>query len=226
MYKSIKELKDKHVGEDIWVILAGSSMDYINPDFFKGKVTLGQNQVYRHFPTTYVVMKDCMEQPRFPRSIQELEQLKIPLIFSRHYKGYRAKTENTPLHSNSYVFDHNPRQASLEKELLLLKEDDIVTSRSSTTSLLHIAAYMGASNIILAGHDCGTLDDKLYYSGYVEEDWTSSGNWSGIVDWMEKLEKETVLVREYLTRLYKCNIYSLNPFLNFGLEDHVYKPSN
>ena len=49
MYKSIKELKNKHQGEDIWILLAGSSMNYVNNSFFENKITVGQNQMFKHF---------------------------------------------------------------------------------------------------------------------------------------------------------------------------------
>ena len=48
-YKNIKELKDVHKGEDIWLVLAGSSMDYVSGDFFENKIVIGQNHVYKHF---------------------------------------------------------------------------------------------------------------------------------------------------------------------------------
>ena len=38
MYNSIKDLKNIHVGEDIWIICAGSSMNYFNPDVFNNKI--------------------------------------------------------------------------------------------------------------------------------------------------------------------------------------------
>ena len=38
MNKSIKELKNIHKGKDIWVLLAGSSMDYVNKSFFENKI--------------------------------------------------------------------------------------------------------------------------------------------------------------------------------------------
>ena len=38
MYKDISKLKNIHKGEDIWVVLGGSSMDYIDSDFFKNTV--------------------------------------------------------------------------------------------------------------------------------------------------------------------------------------------
>ena len=165
-------------------------------------------------------MKDCMEEPRFPRSISELKERNIPLLFSEHYKGHSKEVLNTPEYENAYMFKHNNRELSLDQEVHKLYEDEIIVSRSTVTSLMHIAAYMGAKNIMLCGHDCGTINGNLYYQGYLEEDWISSGNWSGINSWMSSLEKESQIVRWMLKEKYNCNIHSLNPFLNLGLESN------
>ena len=69
VYKKLQELKDKYKGEDIWGICAGASMNHISSEFFENKLTIGQNDVFKHFPCDYILMKDCMEEPRFPRAI-------------------------------------------------------------------------------------------------------------------------------------------------------------
>lgn len=220
--KNIRELKNKHKDEDIWIILAGSSLNYVSKDFFKGKTTIGLNNVYRHYPCTYAVMKDCNEAPKFTRGIEQLNNLKIPLIFAEYFKGYFNKDKNIVKHNNSYMFRHNKRVEDFQIELDNLKDDEIIVSKSTVTSLMHIAAFMGAKNIMLCGHDCGRLDGNLYYDGYMEKDWVSSENWSGIDSWMSTIQIETQSVRAYLMEKYNCNIHSLNPFLNFGLEGHKY----
>ena len=224
-YKNLTQLKNKHNGEDIWVISAGSSMDYVSSEFFENKIVIGINHVYKHYPCNYIVMKDCMEEPRFPRSILQLDSMGIPLIFSKGYKGYYDKEDNSPRHNDAYMFEHNSRRDTFDTEVKSLKDDEIIVSRSSITSLMHIAAYLGASNIILCGHDCGTLDGNLYYNGYVEKDWISSGNWNGINNFMSKLERQSQVVRKLLMEKYNCNIHSLNPFLNMGLEGHKHEAS-
>ena len=93
-YKNIKDLKNIHKGHDIWILMAGSSMNYIDTSFFEGKITIGQNQMYKHFPTSYVVMKDCMEEPRFPRSIQECEELGIQEVIIKEIVEYNSKESN------------------------------------------------------------------------------------------------------------------------------------
>jgi hypothetical protein len=221
-YKDIKSLKNKHRNEDIWIILAGSSMDYVNATFFENKITIGQNQVFEHFPCDYVVMKDCMEEPRFPRSIEMCNTMNIPLIFSKYYKGNLNKGLNKPLHSNSYVFNHNPRIDTLHNELNSLDDSDIIVSKLTTTSLMHIACYMGAKNLILCGHDCGSINGKLYFDNYTKTDWVSGNNWGGIRNHLKSGECESQIVRDFLVKKYNVNIYSLNPFMNFNLDGNTY----
>ena len=220
MKTPLTELKNKHLGDDVWVVLAGSSMDYINHNFFENKIVIGVNQVYKHYNCDYVVMKDCMETPRYTRSIDQLNKTNTPLIFSEYFKGDDTKEKNIVKHDNAYYFKHNSKRTNFDYNLNNLKTDDIISSKSTVTSMMHIAAYMGAKNIMLCGHDCGRLDGNLYYDGYMEADWKSSENWSGVSDRMNEIEVETLKVRNYLMETYKCNIHSLNPFLNFGIEGH------
>jgi len=225
MYKNISELKNKYKGEDIWIVLAGSSMNYVSDSFFENKIVLGANQVYKHYSCDYIIMKDCMETPRYTRSVQECKEKGIPLIFSEYFKGDDSKELNTPDYENSYFFKHNSKKTEFDYNLENLKEDEILSSKSTAASIIHIAAYMGAKNIILCGHDCGRLDGDMYYDGYMESDWISSENWPGIDSHTSKIEIETQKLRLYLMETYDCNIHSLNPFLNFGLEGHKFVKS-
>ncbi len=166
-----------------------------------------------------------METPRYTRSVQECKEKGIPLIFSEYFKGDDSKELNTPDYENSYFFKHNSKRTEFDYNLENLKEDEILSSKSTAASIIHIAAYMGAKNIILCGHDCGRLDGDMYYEGYMESDWISSENWPGIDSHTSKIEIETQKLRLYLMETYDCNIHSLNPFLNFGLEGHNFVKS-
>ena len=52
------EYKNKYKGQDIYVIASGKSLDFIEPDFFENKITIGINQVYKKINTTYLVRKE------------------------------------------------------------------------------------------------------------------------------------------------------------------------
>ena len=229
MYRQITELKNIHKDKDIWIVCAGASMNYVNSDFFDNKITMGLNQVYRHFPCDYVIMKDLTESSRFDASVKELEDTKTKLLFSRHSHGAYRDPQNTPKPcDNFYVFDHNDngnnKKPDGSLDLDVIGTDKMISIRSTITSAMNVAAYMGAKNIIICGADNGSVDGKNYYDGYVEEHWISAGNNSGINHWLGIIKDLNVQVRDKIKEIYGCNIYSLNPFWNFGLEGHEYEP--
>ena len=124
---------------------------------------------------------------------------------------------------NSYMFKHNPREEGRDfiDEISELEGDEILVSRSTITSAIHLAAYMGAKNIILCGHDGGEIDGEQYYKGYVKEDWKSASNWSGLKDFLVKAEQETMILKEVLKNQ-GIVVCSLNPFINLRLEGNKF----
>ncbi len=223
MSKNLLELKNKHLGKDIWIISAGSSMDYISKDFFNEKICITVNDMVKHFDCSYVVMKDC-HKPKFSEAIKYSLEKNIPLIYSKYHEGKSRSRLNNPTHSNSYFFDHNPKINHFHEEILNLKEDEIIVSRSTITSAMHVAAYMGAKNIILCGHDCGTIDGDLYYSKYRPGNKHPLEYWpDGLKNAISKYEGQSMLTRQLLKERYNCNIVSLNPFISFNLEGYEFK---
>ena len=222
--KDFKELKNIHKGKDIWCIAAGSSMDFIDPSFFEGKIVIGQNQVYKKYPCTYVVMKDLNEHPRFSRSVNEIKKLSIPLIYSQYHAGHYAAGKNKTDYENSYMFHHNDNRGGIKEALKVIGTDEMAVVRSTITSIMNIASYMGAKNIMVCGVDCGKINDNLYFKGYTEKDWTSGANWGSIEGWLEGTSDPNLTIRDTVKETYKCNIHSLNPFMNFKLDNNEFKP--
>lgn len=206
----ITHLKNKHAGDDVWVLASGPSMNFIDPDFFSGKLVIGVNEIYRFFPVSYVVWKEVRDPD--PKSWND-----EVVITSKHDCGNLELSE-ARLRIDHYVFEHSHNE-NTDIDLSVLGTDKIVVSYSTTTSAMHIAAYMGASNIILCGHDCGFLDGEMNLSGYP----TSLQGDLKYRKWIKEIEPQTSLVRDALQVEYGCRIYSLNPFLNLGLEGHEYR---
>ena len=224
--KDFKTLKNIHKGKDIWCIAAGSSMDFIDPSFFEGKIVIGQNQVYKKYGEfcTYILMKDLKEQPRFSRSIKEIENLNIPLIYSKYHAGHYASGLNKTQYKNSYVYDHVDNKLDLQQHLDAIGTEVMAAKRSSITSIMNIAAYMGAKNIIICGVDCGTINGNTYFKDYTEKDWKSAGNNSSIKNWLKATDSLNIAIRDQICKVYNCNIYSLNPFMNFKLDGNDFIP--
>ncbi len=228
MYRSITELKDRWKGHDIHVICAGPSSKYIEPSFYDNKVVVGINNVYKRFPCDYIVAKDLREVPRFNRLVEELKETNIKLVFPEYHTGHYSDPKNVPNMENSYMFEHlDNKSATMNDEVLsVIGTDRLVVSRSTITSGINFAAYLGAQNIILLGHDCGYLDEDLYEPTYTEKDWGSANNYVSAPEWVGSIESNTLAVNKKIKEVYGCNVYSLNPFINFGLEGHKYKSNS
>lgn len=210
MRKMVAELKNKHEGEDIWILASGPSMNFISPNFFLDKITIGVNEMYLSFPLTYVVWKES-------RNPDPNEWGSEIIITSDHNCG-NLELAKTEMKVDHYVFEHN-QNGNTEIDFSVIGTDKIVVSYSTITSAMHIGAYMGAANLILCGHDCGLLDGKMNLDGYP----TSLQGDLKYRKWIREIEPQTTALREELLIAYDCHTYSLNPFVNLGLEGHDYK---
>jgi hypothetical protein len=212
MTANISELKNIHNGHDLYVVAAGASAGYIDPSYFDNKIAIGVNQVYKRFPNvSYVVRKEATWNDEARLASKDFG---FNLISSRHSCGTLHYAENQGM---DYVFDHLDNGIK-EVDLSVIGTDKIIVSYSTITSAIHIAAYMGAPNIIIIGHDCGLLDGETNYPGYGE----AIGGADFYRKFITEIEPQTLILREKLKEVYGCNIYSLNPFINFGLEGHEY----
>lgn len=203
--RPVSELAGLHAGADIWIVAAGATMDHIAPEFFAGKVSIGVNGVYRRFRTTYLIRKER-------KGAEEAAASGIPLIVSEYEWGGTERKNDV----GTWWFPHFPNRH--EPDLSVLGSDRIVVSWSTITSAMHVAAYMGAANIILCGHDCGRLDGRLNFGCYAPP---ADPVWYR--GWLREIEAHSAQVRAGLERHYGCRVYSLNPFLNVGLEGHKWE---
>ena len=85
----MKELKNIYKNKDIWILLAGSSMDYVDKSFFDNKICIGVNQMFQYFPCEYVVGRDLAVRVRWDETVKELSNRKdIKFLYSRLHQGY------------------------------------------------------------------------------------------------------------------------------------------
>ncbi|MFX4228253.1 MAG: hypothetical protein ACFHHU_10330 [Porticoccaceae bacterium] len=217
----------KHKGEDIYVICSGPSLGYIAPTFFDKKTTIGVNKVIEKVNCTYVIAKEYVS-PRWEfRAIGSGSR-----IFASQYKSGNRKYGLARKNSKSFrsdgvcYFNHQENMQDEIDEHELNRTDRLIVSWSTVASAMHLAYIMGAKNIILVGHDCGTLDEAQHCSNYGESESTVdawSNDKSSYLNWLSKIEAQTLQVANHLRTSGKIGVYSLNPFINFGLEGHVYK---
>lgn len=220
MIKNIKELKDIHHDEDIYVVAAGASLDFIDESFFDGKIVIGINQVYKKYRCDYLIRKEV-------KFIKPSLDTGAKVIVSEYdsgnkYRGIDALNTNKIEHENLYYFEHLENEHN-KVDTSVIGTDKLVVSFSTITSAIHLAAYMGAYNIYIVGHDCGTINGKSTFKGYYDSikdtPWQS---WEQYKAWLKIIESQTIAVRNKLVKHYQCNIVSINPFVSFNLENNIY----
>lgn len=221
MQKSVRELENAHEGADIWIIAAGASMNYVEPSFFDNKITIGVNRVFRKFDCDYIITKDS----RGFEQIKSISSSDTKLVLSKHESGNLYQGLNH-VDFEHYIFEHPPKpnEQPMLQEIKKGKHR-LVVSYSTITSALHLAAVMGAKNIMICGHDCGTIDGEATITDYYGEVKPHQKTEAKYVQWLGLIEEHTIAVADTIKREFGCNVHSLNPFVNFNLEGHSYHPS-
>lgn len=221
--RPIRELRGKHAGEDIWLIASGKSLDFVAPEFFANKVTVGLNMAYKRFATTYLVTRD---NNFFEAMYAESARQGNVLIAAKRGSRADRPTEvfvNAPLMSNGrpvYQFDNGIHTFDLN---VIGSDHEMIGGHSSITCALHVCAYLGAANIVLCGADAGMLDGCRHFDGYREQATPGLETTARYLGWLGAVEQQVLATRARLHEVYGCRVVSLNPFVNLGLEGHRYE---
>ena len=215
---TLKDLKNKYPGEDIYVLGSGATLNFIDPVFYENKIVICVNHTINHVPKArklYLVAKE-------PTSNMQKAAAKrnAVIVTCEHHSGL----PKNPL--NKILFPERTAVFVAKQNVANNPDQSHALERSSSTiaSGIHLAAFMGAKNIILIGHDCGVIDGQHHVSGYSKEKAVTKSP-GGYVKWMNKnkVEAKTMKLKGLLKKHFGANVYSLNPFINLGLEGHVYK---
>jgi uncharacterized Rossmann fold enzyme len=220
MIKNVAQLKDLHKDQDIWVLGSGSSLNYIDKSFFDNKITVAINEVIEcYLPTsTYMVTKYHQVANQIASKYKDTKVV----VSHKQYGNVNNKSGmDDSKYENVYIFYHNQNQANSTpiKKLIPMADDHLIASWSSITSGIHLAAHMGARNIILVGHDGGAIDGKNWVDSYIYYGMSDSYQESTAARNIE-FQKATIELKEILKEVYGCNIHSLNPFISLRLEGH------
>jgi hypothetical protein len=210
--KNISELKDIHKNKDIYVLGSGGSMDHYNKNFFQDKITIGVNRVCNFFKCNYTVSKDHRGMPDIQKSINETK-----LICSSFNCGTIRNTP-TDLDDVDYIFDHVDNNNDGPIFYPDASSDQIIVTRSTITSAIHIAAYMGAKSIYICGHDGGAFNGSMHIEGYYDkiqtfQDISNNGDPNKLhyLNFVSNAVKQTEEVAAHLEKTYNCSVIFLSP---------------
>ena len=207
------DYQDLHHGETAWVIGSGSSLNHIDPSLFANEwcmcvnfagITLGLRNFYsvshHHDDAQWI----AEQRPDLPVFTTEIEQ--IPL---------EDKSEHRPTAPNVvFVPTTEQHYERWNPEVHWPTEPNVLTVGPSSIHLtMHLAAYMGARNIILVGADCGEFDGISRVSDYRHPDGhLHYGIWTKALTAMaNKLRSMGI------------GVHSLNPWVTPALEGHLYE---
>lgn len=215
-------LRGRHAGDDVWVIGSGASLDFLDPAFFRDRITIGVNLVsLAYVETRYTVTKyhDVARRVALARPASTV-------VVSRHLHGNLDERTADDLPAGVVVFDHAHNRGEEFRAATdwPAGEDELVVSWSTITSAMHLAAHLGAANVILAGHDVGALGGRTHVTGYPEP--VNHGQWAPYPDeraWLARIEQDSIDVRSELRRRYGCRVLSLSPFLTPNLDGIAYE---
>lgn len=204
--KKINELKNIHVGRDVYVLGSGPSLNYVSPEFFCGKITVGVNRVYKHFPCIYVVIhhgelgQEVIDWGRTLIVSETDKCLPGPML---EYAG------------EYYQYKHKPQGYADIDYSYLDSDDGLVVGETTIINAMSFAYFIGARNIILCGVDCGMIDGEANYAGYYDRmvkkaRSNASGSLPRVIEFARVLRSRG------------RGVHSLNPFVNFSLEGHTW----
>jgi len=213
----ISELKNKHVGNDIYVIGSGPSLTFINSKFFRNKIVICVNHTITHIDKAQALYLVAKEPTKSMQSAAVKRGARI--VTCRRHSGVASNPLNECFYPEStYLFDPKADVISKKGRINALER-----SSSTIVTGLHLAAFLGTKYIVLVGHDCGRIDDEMHVENYNKRGAVMKGG--AYVKWMRqnKVELKTLKAKAQLKQYWGVEVYSLNPFVNFGLENHKYE---
>ena len=201
-----------HSGQDIYVLGSGSTLAHVDRGFFANKVTIGCNLVWKHYvPTTYTVTK---YHEKAAEGVRAADAGTVFVSRKQHGRDANAAWRG----DGAVVFNHLGNKGwdfDAEKDW---PENGLVVSKSTITSAMHLAAYMGAATILMVGADCGFLDGDFRRNGYPDGKEPDKPS-----DWFDHWDLQNRAVKAQLVARYGVRVYSLNPFINYNLEGHRFR---
>jgi len=121
-----------------------------------------------------------------------------------------------------FIFNHNPNRGDrgiIDTIQCHPGGDRIIVGGSTITSAMHIAAFMGASEVYMAGHDLCSIDGEVNSSNYYDGVlllWDTDG----YRRWLDRVAAQSRFTADYIKENYGINIVSLTPFMGLLGEGH------
>ncbi len=209
---NIREVKNRHQGQTVYVVASGASVDHLGREFFSGLPVVAVNEMWQHVPATYAVM-------HHHERAQEAIDAGQKVVTSERDWGSTRWGQASELRGDylTYVTGENMRSLNptIDTEALMRETSDgLVVSPCTTSEALQFAAHLGASTIIACGIDGAALDGQWCVKGY-----------NGGAQTNPQHVRLTGEILRQTVRALRCRgvrIFSLSPFIGADQEGHRY----
>jgi hypothetical protein len=213
----ITQFQGMWAGRPVFVFGSGKSLDYLDPKFFDGQLCVTTNHVGQQWGLSdYIIVSHHYEVGDLYRGMGVSNTIVCPDRDTTDLESQRF-----PDGDNVFRFPASRQRFhnfSVERNWPA-DHDRLVVGSTGLHTAMHFAQYAGASAVILVGTDCGRLDGEINFVKYPLPDDTGYGG-NTERSWLV-WEQHNRQVANKLRSL-GCPVYSLNPFINFGLEGHVF----
>jgi hypothetical protein len=206
----LADLIDTRKGETAWVFGSGATLNFMDSAFFDNKLIVSTNFAAISFglqPDFVFTNHHSGVNPmaeKMPDTTFVVNRYETPDPVE-YVKGMANVVVSDPksVHNSFGSFDPYGRDKPE-------RPDQLVFGSTSTHGAMHLAALLGAVDIVLVGVDCGVVDGGVNVSNYYEQTQRSFSTWND----------HLIVMRNWLRDTYGARVYSLNPFVNLHLEGH------
>lgn len=202
-----------HSGETVWVLGSGASLDRVSPLMFAGQTVVATN-----FAGTTAGLERFYSVAHHHSDADRIAALRPDLLVFTPDIEQLPPEDRSPARASApnvrFVPTTDQHYSRFDPEAHWPTDDDrLVVGPTSLHMSMHLAAYMGAANIILVGADCGAFDNASRIADYPDPNGhLHYGLWTRSLEAMARR-----------LRILGVGVHSLNPWVTPRLEGHRYE---
>lgn len=206
------------MSEDVYVVGSGPSLDFIDPEFFRGKKVIAVNNAAERLGLFDIADGLVSFTHYHADAVRIADEFGGFVVAPEGDRGFAGKPDPANLRPGLiHYFPHVPTEFDFYPERATV-DDSIMVGSTSAHGAIHLAAAV-ADTVILVGMDCGRIDGKANAGDYRSGDLVNNDE----AYWLDRWNTHLEWVKAYLEARYDVRIYSLNPFVNLNLEGHTWE---
>ena len=210
---NIKALKGYLGGAPFLVVASGATMNHVDIEALRGFPMIVVNEMFRQVRP----VGHRYALAHHHEHVQEAINAGWRVVTSEYDCGFKAWGQHAfrgdyftyKTQENNLV--PTPNISAIERDA----DDELVISACTVAEAIHFAYHLGASTVILCGVDGGSLDGEYNLRGY--------NGGAGTNPQHVRLTYDCLMAVVTALRAKGLRIYSLNPFVDLGLEGHRYE---